>query len=113
MADKIREALFSLLASLGVAAERVLDLYAGTGSVGIEALSRGAAWCDFVEQNGAAARVVRENLAAVGFADRGRVHQTTALAFVRGAVAPQSVAASAREKQARSPALRPRRAERC
>lgn len=88
MADKIREALFSMLASLGVAAERVLDLYAGTGSVGIEALSRGATWCDFVEQNGAAARVVRENLAAVGFADRGRVHQTTALAFVRGAVAP-------------------------
>ncbi|RIK47251.1 MAG: 16S rRNA (guanine(966)-N(2))-methyltransferase RsmD [Chloroflexi bacterium] len=83
MADKIREALFSVLASLGVEADRVLDLYAGTGSIGIEALSRGASWCDFVEQNAAAARVVRENLASVGFADRGNVHQMSVMAFLR------------------------------
>ena len=49
MADKIKEALFSVLASLGVEYDRVLDLYAGSGGIGIEALSRGASWCDFVE----------------------------------------------------------------
>ena len=51
MADKIKEALFSVLASLGVEYERVLDLYAGSGAVGIEALSRGATWCDFVDRD--------------------------------------------------------------
>lgn len=88
MADKIKEALFSVLASLGVEAERVLDLYAGTGSVGIEALSRGAVWCDFVEQNAAAARVVRDNLEGVGFAGMGQVHQVAALQFVHRASEP-------------------------
>ena len=56
MADRIKEAVFSMLASLGVAPVRVLDLYAGTGGIGIEALSRGAEWADFVEQNHAAAQ---------------------------------------------------------
>lgn len=88
MADKIREALFSVLASLGVEVERVLDLYAGTGSIGIEALSRGAEWCDFVEQNAAAARVVRENLETVGFGAQGNVHQIAALGFIRAATQP-------------------------
>jgi 16S rRNA (guanine966-N2)-methyltransferase len=88
MADKIREALFSVLASLGVQAERVLDLYAGTGSIGIEALSRGAEWCDFVEQNAAAARVVRENVESVGFGPRSRVLQLAALTFVKNVTAP-------------------------
>ena len=71
MADKIKGALFSMLASLGVAPERVLDLYAGTGSLGIEALSRGADWADFVEQNAAAAAVVRANLVHTKFAEPG------------------------------------------
>lgn len=85
MADKVREALFQVLASLGVAPERVLDLYAGTGAVGIEALSRGAEWCDFVDRGAAACRVVRENLALTGFSERAAVHQLAALTFV-GAV---------------------------
>ena len=53
MTDRVKESLFGTLASLGYPQEgdRVLDLYAGTGSLGIEALSRGAAWADFVEQN--------------------------------------------------------------
>ncbi|MDQ3412334.1 MAG: RsmD family RNA methyltransferase, partial [Chloroflexota bacterium] len=75
MADKIKGALFSMLDSLGVAPERVLDLYAGTGSIGIEALSRGAGQAEFVEQNAAAAAVVRANLAHTKFAERARVHQ--------------------------------------
>ncbi len=85
MADKIMGALFSMLASLGVVPDRVLDLYAGTGSLGIEALSRGAEWADFVEQNGPAAAVVRANLAHTKFQDASRVHQQAVLAFVQRA----------------------------
>ncbi|HET7095538.1 MAG TPA: RsmD family RNA methyltransferase [Thermomicrobiales bacterium] len=85
MADKIRGALFSMLASLGVAPERVLDLYAGTGAIGIEALSRGADWADFVEQNGAAAAVVRANLTQTKFADRARLHHQSVAAFLAAA----------------------------
>lgn len=47
MADKIKGSLFSMLASMSVEIDRVLDLYAGTGSIGIEALSRGATWAAF------------------------------------------------------------------
>lgn len=52
---------------------RVLDLYAGSGALGIEALSRGAAWCDFVERDRAACDTIRENLAVAGFGERARV----------------------------------------
>jgi 16S rRNA (guanine966-N2)-methyltransferase len=83
MTDKIRQALFSTLASLGVMPERVLDLYAGTGSIGIEALSRGARWADFVEQSAAACRVIRANLAHTKFTDRARVHQAPVAAFLQ------------------------------
>jgi 16S rRNA (guanine966-N2)-methyltransferase len=85
MADKIKGALFSMLASLGVDPERVLDLYAGTGAIGIEALSRGAGYAEFVEQNRAAAEVVRANLAHTKFADRAAVHLLPVLAFVQAA----------------------------
>lgn len=85
MADKIKGALFSMLASLGVAPDRVLDLYAGTGSIGIEALSRGAVWADFVEQNAAAAAVVCANLAHTKFAAAAQVHQTAVLTFLHQA----------------------------
>jgi 16S rRNA (guanine966-N2)-methyltransferase len=74
MADKIKGALFSMLASLGVEFDRVLDLYAGTGSIGIEALSRGASSVDFVDQAPAACAVVRANLDHTKFTDRARVH---------------------------------------
>jgi 16S rRNA (guanine966-N2)-methyltransferase len=68
--DRAREALFSTLASLrgprGLAGARVLDLYAGSGAVGIEALSRGAAHVLLVEKDRRAVEVVRANVAAVG-----------------------------------------------
>ncbi len=76
MADKIKGALFNALGSLDVQPERVLDLYAGTGNIGIEALSRGASWADFVDKGRDQARVIGENLRTTGFADRSRVHKT-------------------------------------
>jgi 16S rRNA (guanine966-N2)-methyltransferase len=75
MADKIKEALFSALGSLGVEPDTVLDLYAGTGSVGIEALSRGALSADFVDQHAASCAVIRDNLAQTGYDKVSRVHQ--------------------------------------
>jgi len=66
--DRAREGLFSTLTAIRgpLAGARVLDLYAGSGAVGLEALSRGAARVLFVEADPGAARVIRGNLAAVG-----------------------------------------------
>jgi len=83
MADKIKEAVFSALEALGVDAARVLDLYAGTGAVGIEALSRGADWADFVDAQAAACAVVRQNLAHTKLASRAEVHNSPVAAFLR------------------------------
>ena len=63
--DKLRETLFNMLASRVVAA-RVFDGYAGTGAVGIEALSRGAAHVTFVERDRRATELIAHNLAACG-----------------------------------------------
>src|SRR5262245_47716115 len=63
--DKLRETLFNILAPR-LAGARVLDGYAGTGAVGIEALSRGAAHVMFVEKNRRAAALIEENLRACG-----------------------------------------------
>ncbi|MBN1529875.1 MAG: 16S rRNA (guanine(966)-N(2))-methyltransferase RsmD [Thermoleophilaceae bacterium] len=63
-ADRVREALFSMLAD--VSGARVLDLYAGSGALGIEALSRGAERAVFVERDAAAVAAIRRNLEAVG-----------------------------------------------
>jgi 16S rRNA (guanine966-N2)-methyltransferase len=69
--DRVREALFSALGDLGGAA--VLDLYAGTGALGIEALSRGAARAIFVESARPALAALRANLAALGLEGLTRV----------------------------------------
>jgi 16S rRNA (guanine966-N2)-methyltransferase len=72
--DRVREATFNALASLGLLAEaRVIDLFAGSGALGIEALSRGAAHCTFVEQARAALVALRTNVDALGLADRSLV----------------------------------------
>ncbi len=70
----MRGALFSALEALGADFSRVLDLYAGTGALGIEALSRGAQKCDFVERDRGMAEVIRGNLEATGFGDRAKVY---------------------------------------
>src|SRR5215207_8032150 len=63
--DKLRESLFNILAPR-IEGARVLDGYAGTGAVGIEALSRGATHVTFVEQDRRATALIRANLAACG-----------------------------------------------
>ena len=72
----LRRSLFDILGP-GIAGKVVLDLYAGSGSLGLEALSRGAARCDFVELDRRTANVAKENLAGLAGtadSDRGRVH---------------------------------------
>jgi 16S rRNA (guanine966-N2)-methyltransferase len=82
--DRVREALFSMLGEIGGA--RVLDLFAGSGALGIEALSRGAARAVFVERDARAAAVLRENLAELGLgSERAELRRGDALAALRTA----------------------------
>jgi 16S rRNA (guanine966-N2)-methyltransferase len=72
--DRVREALFSILeAHSSLAGSRVLDLYAGTGALGLEAISRGCAHATFVECQRDAIASIRANVAALGCADRTRI----------------------------------------
>ncbi|MHB8627279.1 MAG: 16S rRNA (guanine(966)-N(2))-methyltransferase RsmD [Aggregatilineales bacterium] len=79
---RVKEALFSILGSTLLDAT-FLDLYAGTGGVGIEALSRGAAYTLFVEREPAAARVIEDNLRATQLTERGRVLRADVRDFLR------------------------------
>jgi len=72
--DKVREALFAILGA-DVEGCRFLDLFAGTGAVGLEALSRGAATADFIEQSRSVVRLLRENVASLGFGEQVQVWQ--------------------------------------
>lgn len=72
--QRVRAAIFNILQPHQVHGQRALDLYAGTGSLGLEALSHGAAYADFVERNPRQCRLLRDNLAQTGCADRARVH---------------------------------------
>ena len=76
MPDRLREALFNMLAG-EIAGKTFADLYAGSGAVGIEALSRGAAHSIFVESRAAAVRVIQENLRTLGVEERARVMRAT------------------------------------
>jgi 16S rRNA (guanine966-N2)-methyltransferase len=81
--ERVREALFNSLGSLdAVEGAAVIDLFAGTGALGIEALSRGAASAVFVDADPRAVSVVKENLVATGLADRARVVQADVLRFL-------------------------------
>jgi 16S rRNA (guanine966-N2)-methyltransferase len=72
--DRVREALFNALVSLDAVADAtVLDLFAGSGALGIEALSRGAAAATFVERDARARASIDENLRTTGLADRATV----------------------------------------
>jgi 16S rRNA (guanine(966)-N(2))-methyltransferase RsmD len=79
--DRVREALFSILGSVG--GDRVLDLFAGSGALGLEAVSRGAERLTLVDAAGPAIRAIRANLAQLGVA--AEVHQSDALRYLERA----------------------------
>jgi 16S rRNA (guanine966-N2)-methyltransferase len=79
--DRVREALFSILGS--VEGDRVLDLFAGSGALAIEALSRGASEAVLVDSSAAAVAAIRRNLGTVGA--HAEVRRQDALAYLRGA----------------------------
>jgi 16S rRNA (guanine966-N2)-methyltransferase len=81
-ADRVREAWMSILAP-ELPGARVLDLYAGSGALGLEALSRGAASATFVELAPASLEALRANIAAFGLGERVTVRRGDALRFVR------------------------------
>ena len=81
--DKVKESMFNVL-QFELEGRRILDLFAGTGQLGIEALSRGAAQAVFVERRADAVRLVRDNLKTTDFTEQARVVQGDALEFLAG-----------------------------
>ena len=79
--DKVKESLFNII-QFELEGRRVLDLFAGTGQLGLEALSRGAEHCTFVDQRKEAATLVKENIRLCRFEDRSQAVQGEALSFL-------------------------------
>lgn len=73
--ERVRGAIFSMIGRDAVEGNRVLDLYAGTGALGIEALSRGAGWADFVEVHAGRCAEIREAVRELGFAAHSHVYR--------------------------------------
>lgn len=80
--DRVKEALFSIL-SPRLAGALVMDLYAGTGAIGIEALSRGARHATFVEPHASSLHVLRANLALCGLSAQATIHPCTVATFFK------------------------------
>ena len=80
--DKVKESLFNII-QFELEGRRVLDLFAGTGQLGLEALSRGAEHCTFVDQRREAAALVKENVKLCRFEGQARVVQGESQAFLR------------------------------
>jgi 16S rRNA (guanine966-N2)-methyltransferase len=107
-ADLIKGAIFSMLEALAykrgfepdeegklaaaLAWPRVLDLFAGSGGLGIEALSRGAESADFVEQDRGAARIIASNVRTIGLDERARIHQAPVATGLRSVRFPVDLA---------------------
>jgi 16S rRNA (guanine966-N2)-methyltransferase len=81
-ADRVKESLFAALGADRIEGAIVLDLYAGSGALGIEALSRGAASAVFVDKDRRAHEALRTNLATTGFAARAQVRQSPVASFL-------------------------------
>jgi 16S rRNA (guanine(966)-N(2))-methyltransferase RsmD len=81
LADRVKQTLFAILEP-DLPGARVLDLFAGSGAGGIEALSRGAAGAVFVERDAIAARAIADNLTKTHLADRGHVARADALTYL-------------------------------
>ena len=86
-ADRVRETLFNWLQGL-VHGARCADLFAGSGALGLEALSRGATHCDFVDTSAAALRQIEAHLDDLGAKHLARCHQRTAASFLQRAGQP-------------------------
>jgi 16S rRNA (guanine966-N2)-methyltransferase len=82
-ADRVREAWMSIIQP-SLPEARVLDLFAGSGALGLEALSRGSRWVDFVENAPLALRTLRENADALGAGAAFTVHRQDAIRFLEG-----------------------------
>lgn len=80
--DMVKEAIFSII-QFDVPGAAVLDLFAGSGQLGIEALSRDAAACTFIDRSKASADVVRQNLEHCRLADKARVENTDSINFLK------------------------------
>ncbi len=79
--DKVKEGLFSAI-QFDIEGRRVLDLYAGSGQLGIEALSRGASGCVFVDRNPEAVAIIKQNLQKTGLMAKSQVVATDALSYL-------------------------------
>jgi 16S rRNA (guanine(966)-N(2))-methyltransferase RsmD len=82
--DRVKESVFSALGPGRLVGARVLDLYAGSGALGLEALSRGAAAALLVERDAAAARAIRANIVSLGFEERATLRVATVAAVLGG-----------------------------
>ena len=80
--DRVKEAMFSII-QFDIPGARVLDLFGGTGQLGIEALSRGASCAVFVDSQEDACKLIRENLRRVGMAEQAKVIRSDYLAYLR------------------------------
>jgi len=80
--QRVKEAMFSAI-QFEIAGRRVLDAFAGSGQLGIEALSRGAESCLFLEINGKALEMAEQNIARAKFLDKARLMQVDAVQFMR------------------------------
>ncbi|MCI9263727.1 MAG: 16S rRNA (guanine(966)-N(2))-methyltransferase RsmD [Oscillospiraceae bacterium] len=79
--DKVKESIFNIV-QFDVEGRKVLDLFAGTGQLGIEALSRGAEKCVFVDQSREAVKVIQENVKTTGFENQSRVAAGDGVSFL-------------------------------
>ena len=80
--DWVKESVFNII-QFDIEGRRVLDIFAGTGQMGIEALSRGAEKCVFVENDRAAVRAIRENVRSIGFEEQAAVLEKDYKAFIK------------------------------
>jgi len=81
----VRQAVFNMLGESVVGA-RALDLFAGSGSLGIEALSRGASWCDFVDKDKKCTRIIKQNLLHTNFREKSKVYTLSSKRFTDGLI---------------------------
>lgn len=82
--DRVKEGMFNII-QFDIEGRRVLDLFGGTGQLGIECLSRGAEACVFVDQRKDAVKLIRDNLKATELSDRAKVVQSDSIGYLSGA----------------------------